>query len=198
MLILFISVTCFSYAVFRSMVIWRKACTKGESLAFSTTEKALKVHLQPNLHTCALDANWSTISHKSVLKQTPYLVNRMRRISLTCAEGKYCSPIFGICFSHAVYRGKYLCSDGERLWHISLRSEHSFRRWKTQRSRSSSQTLFVFIHWDCNVKCMKLRGSCTWSLVSLSHICGLNSAWSFVCLLSFWHLGVFFFLTVQY
>lgn len=99
----------------------------------------------------------------------------MRRMALIGTEGKYCSPILGICFSQAAYREQYLCSDDECLCHNSLRPEHSFRRWKTQTSCFSSS--FLSLCTESLIQYLNLRRSYTWSLVKLSsQVCDQKSA----------------------
>lgn len=74
------------------------------------------------------EANWGTVWPKSFLKPVPYLVDRMRRVSLICAEGKYCLPILGISFPQVVCREQYLCSHGELLWLNSLNTHSEGER----------------------------------------------------------------------
>lgn len=163
---------------------------KGRVWCSALLKESLKVLLQSSLpiQICDMEQIGALLHLKSLLQQAPCLVKKMRKISLIRAEGKHHSPILGICFSHVVYKEQCLFSDDECLWHKSLAAESSLIQ-KVKDTELSSQLLSSST--ECNVLCMKLRGSCTLGLASLAQACGLNPAWSFHFSLSLWHLGVF-------
>lgn len=133
MLILFRSPACFSYAALRSLVIWEEPVQRERVWCLAPLKKCLKVHEWSNLpiQRRDMEQTGALFLLKSLLKQMSYRVKRMRKISLICTEGKYHSPILGICFSRAVYEEQCLFNDDECLWHKSLTSEPSLiRKWK--------------------------------------------------------------------
>lgn len=116
MLILFRSSTCCSYAAWIPLVIWKEHVKRKTVWCLALLKKGLKIHLQSRLpiQIRDMEQTGALLHLKSLLKQAPCLVKRMRKISLICAEGKHHSPILGICFSQVVCKEQ--CSDDECFW----------------------------------------------------------------------------------